>query len=265
MRLARRGRTQQFGTLACLTLQVACAPMSRRGLGPIVTDRPDYTDGTEIVARGTVQVETGGTFTRAPDEASATVGEVMLRVAASSRAEARIGLNSYAFSRAGGRIVHGFDHMSLGTKIKLVSGGGEGSIVPAVAVLITSSLPTATPRMSTRRVQPEAKLAAAWIVTSRVSFSSNLNRSVIRESGGRYTEWGASGSLGVEMARRLSSYVEYYTTMPRSTRIRSSRYLDSGLLFALTDDLQLDLRAGVGLRHVAGPDYFLGSGVSRRW
>ena len=146
-----------------------------------------------------------------------------------------------------------------------MNGGGDGSFKPALSLIVGSSLPTGASQLRATKPQPEAKFGMAWDLTSRASFSSNLNYTRVSDSFGAYNEFAASGSLGVGVTDRLGSYLEYFTFVPRNIGILSSHYLNGGVTYGLTDNLQLDARTGFGLRRLAGPDYFFGIGISRRW
>jgi hypothetical protein len=211
------------------------------------------------------QLESGGTFTRSLNETSSSIGEALLRIGVSTRSELRLGLNSYSLTRSAGITNRGFEDVSLGAKFKLLDGGGDGSAKPAVAVIVASSFPTGAEPFRAGGPQPEAKLGVSWDLSSRVAFSSNLNYALVREQSEKYGEVAASGSLGVGLTSRLGSYLEYFTFLPQSEHLSSSRYLNGGLTYGLTPNLQLDARGGLGLKKLGGPDYFVGFGFARRW
>jgi hypothetical protein len=248
-----------------LTLLTACAPVTRAGLEPIVTDRPDFTESTETVERGMRQVEAGTTFLRTLTEQSGTIGETLIRVGVSTKSELRIGLNSYSLSRNDGEMQRGFEDISIGTKIKLLQSGGEGSLKPALAVIVGSTFPTGASSFRAQKPQPEVKFGMAWDLTSRVAFSSILNYARVSETLTDYNEFAATGSLGVGLTERIASYAEYFAFFPRGAALTSTHYLNGGITYGVTNNLQFDVRSGFGLRRIAGPDYFFGLGISRRW
>jgi Putative MetA-pathway of phenol degradation len=262
-RLTRLPRTALHTATLCAL--AACSPVTRKGLEPLVTDRPDFTESTETVLQGMRQIEAGSTFSRTESEQTGSIGETLIRVGLAPKAELRIALNSYALSRAEGETIRGLEDMSLGAKIKLMSGGGDGSIKPTLSLIVASSLPTGASPFRAAHPQPEAKFLMAWDLTSRASFSSNVNYTRVSDVAGAYNEFAASGSLGLGLTDRLGSYLEYFTFVPRGVDILSSHYLNGGVTYGLTDNLQLDARSGFGLRRLSGPDYFFGIGVSRRW
>ena len=70
-------------------------------------------------------------------------------------------------------------------------------------------------------------------------------------------------SLEASITQRSSVFIEYFATLEPSED-EDEHSIDSGVTYLLTDDLQLDLSAGVGLNHAA-PDFFIGAGVAWRF
>jgi hypothetical protein len=244
----------------------ACATASRVNVGPLVTDRPDFTESSETVDRGLVQLESGGTFSRDGDERAGSFGEALFRVGIAERTELRVGLNSYAISRVSGSTSRVLEDASLGAKVKLLQGGDVGSARPTVAVIVASSLPTGASPFRSNKLQPEIKLTGAWDLTERVAFSTNLNHAWVRERFESYGESSATASFGIGVTERVGSYVEYYGFFPRFDGAERTHFANGGLTYGFTDDLQLDGRIGSQLgRRADGPSYFVGLGISRRW
>lgn len=260
-------RSARFSVVAAsfATTLAACAGAVRPELEPLVTDRPDFTESTETVAPGMAQLESGGTYARAAAEHGGSVGEVLLRVGLDKHTELRIGLNSYDFVRSPAGSTRGLEDASLGAKLKLAAGGGVGSWKPAVAVILASSLPTGASAFRASKPQPEAKLGAAWDLSDRVSFAGNLNYTWVREPHDSYGEVAASSSLGVGVTAKTGAYLEYSGFSPREAALSASQYVNGGLTYGFTANLQVDARAGVGMNHIGGPDYFAGIGFARRW
>ena len=60
-------------------------------------------------------------------------------------------------------------------------------------------------------------------------------------------------------------YTEWFALMPNgAATAQVEHYGDGGFTFLLSDDIQWDIRAGVGLNEAAD-DYFVGTGVSIRF
>jgi hypothetical protein len=61
----------------------------------------------------------------------------------------------------------------------------------------------------------------------------------------------------------LGGFLEYYGYVQDSDYGPNTSYVNTGITFLATDDLQLDGRVGFGLNSI-DPDYFVGAGISHR-
>ena len=69
------------------------------------------------------------------------------------------------------------------------------------------------------------------------------------------------------LCNKLSDYAEWYAFYPTgavSPDVGPQHYFDGGFFYKVTDNFQLDIRAGVGLNRHAD-DYFIGSGFAVRY
>jgi hypothetical protein len=252
--------------LAVLAPLAACATAARGNLEPIVTDRPDFTESSEIVPSGLLQLESGGTYSRDGDERAGSLGEALIRVGLAPRAELRVGLNSYAFSQVSGSTVRGLEDASLGAKFNLFDGGALGSVRPKVSLIVHSTLPTGAQPFRANKMQPQMKLIGAWTLSERFAFASNLNYAVVRERFDSYAEPSASASVAIGLSQRVGSYVEYFGFYPQQEGLDKSHYMNGGLTYGLSDNLQLDARAGRQVQRLGdGQSWFMGVGIARRW
>lgn len=232
---------------------------------PLVTDRPDFTESTESVAPGRFQLEAGYTFTRNEDDKEHALGELLLRVGLWQQIELRLGGNSYVWLDSPDGDAHGFEDMSLGVKIKLVEGSERFEVTrPHVALIIATTLPTGDHDFGEDNPQPEVKLALAWDLSERLSLGSNLNYAFASEADDRFHQFSGSLALGYKLTEKWGCYIEYFGFVPESEDGPNASFFNGGLTYLVTNDLQLDARAGVGLNG-DDPDYFTGLGVSWRW
>lgn len=246
----------------CATAQVEATP-----LDPIEPDRPDFTEGTSVLAAGHTQLEGGVTRASSGDERLWTLGEVLVRIGIDSRWEVRLGLNSYDRHTPGGGEdrISGAEDPYLGTKIRLVeNSGARGAQPAAVSLLLLSTVPAGTDALSAHAWQPQAKLAAGWDLTPRLSLSSNLNYAYLKDDGGRFHQFAASLSAGISLSERWGSFVEVFGYSREEAGGDPTGYFDTGLSYALTDDMALDARIGTGLQGPS-PNLFAGVGAAIRW
>jgi hypothetical protein len=236
----------------------ACAGAGFRT--PLVTDRPDFTESAATVER--VQAEAGYTFTRTDDVREHALGELLVRVAVAPRAELRFGLNSFVVSSVAGDRQSGFEDVSLGVKLALHD--GENGFLPAVALILASSIPTGSSHFGTDALQPEAKLALARDITEMVGVSANLNYAYASDAAGRFHQAAASLSFGFALGGSTGAYAEYFGFYPPERDAGAVHYINGGLTCQFSERLQVDARAG---RRIDGSDgeYFVGVGIARRW
>ena len=142
MLVSHRTRTRVRVAVAVLGASslTACATVPVEGA--LSADRPGFVDLTPTVARGVVQTEGGYTQTHTAGDSYSSIGEGLVRMGYASRAELRIHTNSFARLNSGGVKTVGWEDIRLGTKIRLVNADTVPSAVPAVSVLLASTVPT---------------------------------------------------------------------------------------------------------------------------
>jgi hypothetical protein len=229
----------------------------------IEADRPDFTESPGTVPPGSIQAEGGYTYSRREGGTNQSIGELLVRVPAGTRAELRVGLNSYTIEHAAGLVRRGFQDVAVGTKVRLIE-NEERSVVPNLSILLLSTLPTGHQGIGARAMQPTAKAALGWQLSERFSLQSNVNYTYASEDGTRFSQWASSASLGTDITPRLETFVEWFGTGPVSLGAKRVDYLDTGAALKLSSSFRIDARGGVNAR-VGLRDYFVGVGVSRRW
>lgn len=208
-----------------------------------------------------LQLEGGYTLSRGAGATEHALGEVLVRIPVAARLELRLGLNSLLWARApDGGWQAGFEDASVGAKLALTA---FEPTRPAAALLVGTTLPTGAAPFGEDGLQPEAKLALAWPLSERAGLSSNLNYAYASEGGERYHQFAGSVSLGYALTERLGSFVELFGFAPEAPGSSTVAYANGGFTFGLTDDLQLDLRAGLELASGALA-HFVGAGLAWR-
>lgn len=233
---------------------------------PIITDRPDFTESTETVPPGMIQIEGGYTYSRAGQEKTNSFGELLIRPALGRKTELRIEVPTRSQMRSPTGNASGFEDGSIGFKVMLSQGSGEmGLKKPRVSLIGATSVPIGSRNFRERKLQPEAKLLLGWDLSERVALSSNLNYAYLSESGDRFGEFSGSASLGFGLSDKVGSYLEVFGFFPGGDRA-NSRFINGGFTYLINNDFQLDARLGFGLSNdVQGPDTFFGVGVARRF
>ena len=259
-----------FSSLALLSVDVARAAETAE----LITDRPDQTESSAVVPKGSYQLEVGWTFT-SDEEAGLTVDThevpgTLLRVGLSERIELRIGWAGLIDTEASfGRFeatADGAGDAELGAKIYL---GEERGARPEMAILVGTSVPVGDDDFTSDRFDPNVRFSFAHTLSDRVSLGYNLGlalESGTGDDGQTHTLSSAfyTVAVGFALTDKLGAFVELFGDIPASASGGSADSLDGGFTYLLRDNLQLDLFGGVGLSDAAD-DEFVGLGVSVRW
>jgi hypothetical protein len=234
---------------------------------PLVTDRPDFTEASSTVGRGVLQMESGYTYIFDKDAASQTIShsypEVLLRYGVFAEwLELRIAQN--VASEDDGIVRNaGAEDLYLGFKIGLTP---QEEIFPEMAVVPQMTVPTGEGAFTADEVLPGVNWLYGWDVTDFIATggSTQFNRTLDEVTAAAYTEWAQSWTVNYSLAERLGGYTEWFALFPHSAdTARPEHYFDGGFTYLISNDVQLDIRAGVGLNEAAD-DYFVGLGLSIR-
>lgn len=243
--------------LACASLG-ACASMGTRDA--LVSDRPDFTESAATIAPRHVQLESGTTSSHEGAAVATSFGEVLVRAGLSSKLELRVGGNSFVRERADGVTTSGREDGSIGVKYAIVGEADGPSWRPAFSVIAHTTVPSGSTAFRTNHAQPEVKLIGAWSLSDRLGFSSNLNVARPHDGLRSFTEYAASASFGYAVSERVGAYAEGFGFAPQDGSNLITRYVNGGLTFLFSPDVQLDARVGTG-RAVKAGDWFAGVGI----
>lgn len=248
-----------------LALAAPVAAQTSQMEGALVSDRPDFTESTGTIAPRHVQVEAGVTWQEIGEEDALTAGEVLVRLGVGERLEARLGVGSWTrIDLPDGRL-DGYEDPSVGFKVRLTPPADDRPPgLPAAAFLLGTTVPVGSDDLTSDAWEPEARLALDWILTDLLSVGANLGAAYPSADGERFEQLLASVTLGIAATDRLGVFVETYGFSEEEPDGDATQYADTGVTFALTDDLQLDARIGFGLNDPS-PERFIGVGVAARW
>ncbi len=235
---------------------------------PLVTDRPDFTEASSTVGLGVAQLEFGYTYVFDNDGTDQTIGhsypEPLLRVGIlADWLELRVSWN-YATEIVNSVGESGSEDLYLGFKIGLTPQEG---ILPEMALIPQMFVPVGADRFTADEVLPGLNWIYGWEVCDFISTagSTQFNRAIDEVTAAAYTEWAQSWTIAYSLTERVGAYTEWFGFFPHSAETATPEYyFNGGLTLLLTDDVQWDIRAGLGLNEAAA-DYFAGTGLSIRF
>jgi hypothetical protein len=244
----------------------------------IVTDRPDFTESALAVPRGHAQLEGGYTFTYDSGDgvrrSEHVYPEFLLRVGLVREWELRVAWDGWIHGEevfreandAGRRVVvtdraDGAGDMSLGVKRHLWDQDG---LRPDFGLIVEADLPTGGRDQTSGDVDPGMKLLWGYDLTDSLGLAGNVNCAVPTSGNERFFQVSASISLAVSLTDRLGFYTEYFGFYPADFDNSDAHVANGGFTYLITDNLQLDVRAGVGLNDEAD-DFFAGAGFAVRF
>lgn len=239
---------------------------------PLMTDRPDFTEASVTVGKGVAQLESGYTYTYNNDAGESTrtqsFGEPLLRYGiladwlefriALFPIEERTATGGASDSRGGTRDLY------TGFKIALTPQEG---ILPEMALVPQMNIPTGSKAFRSSDVEPGLNWLYGWDINDFLSTAGSTqgNRRFDDATGQAYLEMAQSWTIGYTLSDNLGAYTEWFALIPSGAdTVRTQHYFDGGFTYRISNDVQFDIRAGVGLNDAAD-DYFFGPGLSIRF
>ena len=239
---------------------------------PLVTDRPDFTEASTSVGRGVLQIEFGYTFTMDKEGSarsrSHSAGEPLLRWGIGADwLELRLALfpvSQRTNDGSGWRSVGGTEDLYIGSKIALTP---QECHLPETALILQSTVPTGSNEFTNSETLPGANLIYAWEVNEEVSVagSTQANRSLDSTTGETYIEIAQSATIVLGLTDVIGMYTEWFALIPNGAdTAQVEHYFNGGFTLLLSNDVQLDIRAGYGMNRAAD-DFFAGAGLTVRF
>ncbi len=235
-------------------------------VGPIATDRPDFTEASSTVGRGVWQVESGYTYAYDRTLGSQRFGhsypEILSRYGVwADWLELRAAWN-FSAEQANGVRVDGAEDLYLGLKLALTE---QAKWLPEMALVPQMTVPSGDTALSADTVLPGLNWLYGWDVNDWLSTagSTQVNRALEGDSGRSYTEVAQSWTVGYSFTEHIGGYTEWFALIPNGAETSGVEHYANGGLTLKLFDVQWDVRAGMGLNDRA-IDYFAGIGLSVR-
>lgn len=237
----------------------------------IETDRPDFTEASTTVGKGRIQLESGYTYASdGKNGASHSYPEALFRIGMfADWFELRLAQN-FLHERVPGQGVTNFnaggDDFYFGCKLALTE---QRKFLPESALILQATAPTGHNSLTSGQFLPGFNYLYGWdVIEDKISMggSTQANRAVDGTSNA-YIELAQSMTIGYSLTKKLSAYTEWFAFFPSGSTDPDTgpeHYFDGGFTYLLTNNFQLDIRAGVGLNRHAD-NFFVGSGFAVRY
>ncbi len=169
----------------------------------------------------------------------------------------------------------GLSDMEVGFKWQLLETDKEKKWRPTTALITSIIAPTGgTSYLSAQTVEPYVNLIYGWSLTEKLQLLGStgylgMRQQFISSSGARgfdvFQRYHQSLVFFYSAAERTTLFYEWYIlTYTNASDNRPLNYMDGGILYRLTTNMQLDIRAGFGLSGRPA-DFFTGAGFSVRF
>jgi hypothetical protein len=130
----------------------------------IVTDRPDVTESSIVVPKGSLQFENGLSWTSDHGQTLLDLPETLVRFGISERTEFRFVVPNYLGGLTGTGSASGFGDIAVGMKQQIGPLPGDVDL----SVILAVSLPTRLSNSRGPRILNRAGLSAAWNLCSGI-------------------------------------------------------------------------------------------------
>lgn len=225
----------------------------------ISTDRPDFTESTDTVPAGAVQLEGGLIMGRHALEAgdSHQVGAPMMLTRLGITRFLELRLETDGYTRQSQRLngiwlpQSGTPDIEVSAKVRLWR---ERRELPALAVIAGASIPTGSAAFSSFHNDPFLEMC--WSKSLRViDLGGNFNFRWNRDS----TEHAVSISASRLLGRGIGAYTEVYRISPIEADEAAHWIANTGITRALGEHMQVDFEVGHTVRALT-PYWFVGAG-----
>jgi hypothetical protein len=247
-------------------------PTPRDAMREFSPDRPDVTESPYTVDAGHFQFETSlFSYTRSHfREQQADLNRVLgfsnMKVGLLNNMDLEFLFDPYdnLLTRTRGNVVRTHGGGPMGLRLKTNLFGNDGGNV-AVALLPAIFFPTGNDALSSDHVEggfivPVAlKLPAGFDLGTEVAFDFVRNAA----NDGYGVDFAHTLTIGHNIIGKLAGYVEYVGVSPHRTGQTYAPSIGTGLIYALTKDIELDTGVNVGLAESA-PDFNVYVGLTFR-
>jgi len=210
----------------------------------IITDRPDQTESSSTLFKGSLQIESGLLFGSAKDdffsEEVLLAPTVLWRYGVTKGIEIRL-LTEFASikDKITSETISGINDLQIGTKIQLLKKEG---INTEIAFISHAIIPTAKYELSLNKLGTINKLSISHELKNNIGLGYNIGYDYFGFGSGSFTY---SLVIGIGISDRIGFYFEPYGEIVEFENHISN--FDIGLTYLIKDNGQLDISFGTGI------------------
>lgn len=212
----------------------------------IITDRPDQTESSSTVPKGSLQIESGLLLGFSDKELSSErqfIGPSSLfRYGLTNALEVRI-VNQFESIKykSNNQEISGISDLEIGVKLQLFQSEGTNAEIAFLSHLV---LPTGSNDLTNDKLGTINKLAFSHELNKKLGLGYNLGYNYFGTGKGDLTY---SLVLGFKINEKTGIYLEPYGELV-DIREHLANF-DSGFTYLLNDNFQLDFSFGTGINH----------------
>ena len=212
----------------------------------IITDRPDQTESSSTIQKGSLQIESGLLLEFLGEDISCSERNILapttlIRYGLLDFAELRI-VSQIESVKNNSTSVTGISDLEIGTKLQLLK--KEKSLLE-IALLSHIIIPTGSKEVSSNTTGFINKLCVSHRSNTNISIAYNLGYNYFGSGKGDLTY---SFVLGSRINDKASVYLEPYGEFIEFED--NVININSGITYLLKDNFQLDFSFGTGINHI---------------
>jgi hypothetical protein len=232
-------------------------------------DRPHLPEASTTVGLGRAVLEAGYTFnTSGGFFPQHSFPEALLRVGVLAEwLEVRIAQNLASQSipdDSGGHANQtGFQDLQLGVKLALTE---QQKCLPESALILQMTVPTGSKDFTANRVLPGIHYDCSWeVIKDLLSLETVVFADgSVDDHGHTFTQLGHGVTAAYDVTKKLEAFGELDSFYAAGDSAPPQHYFVAGLVYFITQNCEIDIRAGIGLNeHTDG--YLIGSGFALRY
>lgn len=210
----------------------------------IITDRPDQTESSSTIAKGSLQIESG-VFMGNEGNESISTRQILLptnlfRYGITNGIELRI-LNQFEGLKVENNSFRGVSDLEVGAKIQMLK---KESLNTEIVFLTHLIIPSGTNELTSGKYGSINKICISHELNENTEIGYNLGYNYFGEGAGDLTY---SLAIGIGVNEKVGIYIEPYGEVTNLEEFILN--FDSGVTYLVNQNLQLDFSFGTGINH----------------